>query len=1043
MRHHVKTMLIVLGLFGVFGQTVMAQSFGKNKVQYRGFEWNYIQSKHFDVYYYDDNIALAEFTAEVAESSYVSIQKIFRYQIEERIPILVYNGHNDFSQTNVTWGMIDESVGGFTEIFKDRVVIPFQGSYKEFRHVIHHELTHAVMFQMFYSGGVGARVTGMARFQIPLWLAEGLAEYASLGWDTDSDMYMRDASLNGYVPPINYMSGYMVYKGGQSLLQYIADRYGPLKIGEILGKVRLHRNVNRGIKQSIGYDIEDLSKRWHKYLRKTYWPDIQNRDEAEDFAKRLTDHRKSHNFLNAAPSISPQGDKLVYLTDKNDYMDVYLMNIMDGKDLDRLVKGQRSDLFEEMHWLRPGMGWSPDGKEVVLATRAGGKDALHIMDVEKRELKRSIKFDTDASYSPAWSPDGRQIAFMGVKRGQSDLYLYNLDTDSLDKITDDVFSDMDPCWSPDGKSLVFVSDRGDHLEPPEEGFSIYAHPYTQEDLYLFHVDSKTIERITDNKYSVQSPKFGPDGKQVVYISDESGINNIYVMDLNTKSSRPITNLITGASQLTLSKDGSRLVFASFFESGYDIYLLNNPLLPGEKEIVVEKTAFMEKSEKQEPAEERDKGQVLASDGNYRNYVFGHDFRKGELRAKKSKSSTFLDSSDYKDESGDYVTNKYKLHFTPDVVSGGAGYSQFWGLQGSTAIMFSDLLGNHQITLYTDLFYSFKNSNFEAAYFYLPKRVDWGFSVFHYSYLYYTYFVMDDYLYYGYLRNRYYGMRWMASRPLTRYKRIDFGLSGMAIDRDLVATNPYYYYYGIGKAEEEIGNISKNNLLLINLGYTTDTVLWGTTGPMSGGRSNISYTLSPQISKDNGIQFWTIQADFRKYLRIGREYSLGLRMTGGHSAGRNPQRFLLGGMSNWINYQYRDVSDQVLNDDMFFFSTFAGPLRGTPYYELVGSNFYLANVEFRFPAIQYLILGLLPLGFQDIRGVGFFDIGTAFSDYDTWNPTEKGSGFLPRLVDARAGYGFGLRANLGFFLLKYDLAWSTDLASTDPHPIHYFSLGADF
>ena len=236
--------------------SVVGQYFGKNKIQYKDFDWKYVQSKHFDVYYYGEEKELADFVADVAETSYVSLRKDFRHDIQKRIPILVYNGHNDFQQTNVIYNLIEESVGGFTEIFKDRIVIPFQGNYEEFRHVIHHELTHAMMFQVFYGGGVGSMITGMARFQLPLWLAEGLAEYESLEWDTESDMFMRDATINGYVPPISQMYGFMVYKGGQSLLKYIAEKYGSPKIGEILAKVRLHKNVDQGFKKAIGLNIE-------------------------------------------------------------------------------------------------------------------------------------------------------------------------------------------------------------------------------------------------------------------------------------------------------------------------------------------------------------------------------------------------------------------------------------------------------------------------------------------------------------------------------------------------------------------------------------------------------------------------------------------------------------------------------------------------------------------------------------------------------------------------------------------------------------------
>jgi len=1034
--------IILMSVFMISGHG-LAQGFGKNKVQYREFNWRYIQTKHFDVYYYDDSKGLAEFAADVAESSYVALKKNFRYDLESRVPIIIYNGANDFQQTNVTLSDIGESVGGFTEIFKNRVALPFQGSYEDFRHVIHHELTHAVTFQMFYGGGVGAAVTGMARFQIPLWLAEGLAEYESLGWDTKSDMFMRDAVINGYVPPIEYMSGFMVYKGGQSLLNYIADRYGQEKIGEILGKIRLNRNVDTGIKQSLGIDLEELSDRWHKHLRRTYWPDIQDRNEPEEIAKRLTDHAKRNHFFNAAPALSPKGDKLVYLSDRSDYMDIRLMSTVDGKDKGRIVKGQRSELFEQMHWLRPGMSWSPDGRRITFAAKAGRGDRLYILDVGRRRIVRQFMPDLDGIYSPSWSPDGRHIAFMGVKGIQSDIYLLEIESEKTERLTDDLFSDMDPSWSADGTELVFVSDRQDYLGTVPDGFRMQTHDYSQNDVYVMDVASRQITRITATSADEKSPAFSPDGRHIAYISDQSGVDNIYLYDRNQGTHYPVTNLMTGISQLSWSREGSRLVFSAFSNAGYDLYLINNPLDIRPDEVRVVDTAFMQQKKEADPEEPPPSPSAEQPAGRFQNFVFDRNFREGRIEGQDLRSRAFPDSGEFKTEDGDYISKKYKVRFTPDMVMGGAGYSQFFGLQGSSMIVLSDILGNHQINLYTDLFYSLKNSNFMAGYYYLPKQTDIGISLFHYSYLYYTYFIYDNSWYYGYLRDRNYGVSLYLSHPMSRYRRIDFSATGLAIDRDLEALNWYYPYYG-GDYSYSLGSIYKKRTVFFSLGYTTDTVLWGMTGPVNGGRSNITLTYSPLISEDRGFSFYSARADWRKYLRLVRDHTLAIRLSTGFSNGRNPQRFLLGGMTNWINYKYRDVFDEILYEDLFFFSSFEGPLRGTPFYEMIGTRFALMNLELRFPMIRYLILGgPLGIGFQNIRGSVFLDVGSAWSSNRQWRPFTDGPGLLPRLNQARGGLGFGARVNMGFLLLRYDIAWPTDLVSTQKRPMHYWSLGADF
>jgi len=148
--------------------------------------------------------------------------------------------------------------------------------------------------------------------------------------------------------------------------------------------------------------------------------------------------------------------------------------------------------------------------------------------------------------------------------------------------------------------------------------------------------------------------------------------------------------------------------------------------------------------------------------------------------------------------------------------------------------------------------------------------------------------------------------------------------------------------------------------------------------------------------------------------------------------------------NWINYQYREIPSNYWGTDLFYFSTIETPLRGSLYYQMIGTHFLLTNFEFRFPLIRYLILGWpLPIGFQNIRGVIFLDVGSAWDNTRSWQPFSSGSLGLPKLKDMEGGYGFGARLNLGFLLLKYDLAWSTNSAVNKGKPIHYFSLGAEF
>lgn len=223
-----KNLQFILAILLLLPSFIFAQ-FGQNKVQYKDFTWYYIQTDHFDIYFSQNGDNLAEYTSKIAEESLASIEKSFDYKINNRISIIVYNSHNDFQETNITDEYLSEGIEGFTELFKNRVVIQFMGSYKEFRHLIHHELTHAVVNDMFYGGSVQNIISNNITVNLPTWFNEGMAEYQSLGWDINTDMFIRDAAISEYLPDIQNLNGYFAYRGGQSVFYYIAKKYGKEK----------------------------------------------------------------------------------------------------------------------------------------------------------------------------------------------------------------------------------------------------------------------------------------------------------------------------------------------------------------------------------------------------------------------------------------------------------------------------------------------------------------------------------------------------------------------------------------------------------------------------------------------------------------------------------------------------------------------------------------------------------------------------------------------------------------------------------------------
>jgi Tol biopolymer transport system component len=1064
MKKHKKISTLAMAIFIVvaaFLYNLPAYSqFGKNKVQYKTFDWKYLQTKHFDIYFYQDGYTIADFAAVVAESSLASLSKNIDYFIYNRIPLIVFNSHNDFQQNNVLDEFLPEGVGGVTELFKNRVLVPFEGNYEQFRHVIHHELLHAFMNDMFYGGSLQNVISKNITLNFPIWFNEGMAEVQSLnGLDKETDMYIRDAVINNYLPPLEYLDGYFAYRGGQSFFAFLQDYYGKHKIGELMNNIKSMNNVEAGFLETYKLDVIRLGEKWQKEVSKIYWSDARKREEVYDFAKNLTDHMNDGGFYNISPVISPDGKMFAFISNRDDLFDVFLADVRTGKIIDKIVKGNTSNNFEELQVLTPGLSWSPDSRKVAISVKAGENDAIFIININNGD-KVKLPVTLTSISNVSWSKkDMNLLAFTGSNGKQSDIYLYNLKTGNLKNLTSDIFSDANPTWTPDGKSILFNSDRKDYLNRnmiPDD-FKIYNFDYNQRDLYSIDFVTGVITRITDDPNSNETyVQFGP-GDKALYVSDESGISNVYISEpdsLGNRNSKPITNSLNPISQISLSNDGKKLLFVALNKGGYDIFSMDNPLSRNIGMDKLEQTEFVKRKQKglklvlndslsennpeitladsiKNPKETIDSNTTLDTSGIYGSEIslsFKDNKKKKNDRIGNfnfdsvySNNPNFL-IEDYQSLDGSFKINEYKIKFSPDLVYGNANYSSFYGVQGVASIALSDLLGNHRIFIITSMVIDLKNSDYAIAYQYLPKRIDFGGGIYHTA----RFVLYDkgfgDNLY----RYRNYGGYLTASLPLTKFKRLDASASFMTISQE--------------NLDDVNEPLTRKSFIVPSLSYVYDNTMWGYLAPVSGSRFNISLSGSPKLG-DNGLEFGTLTGDFRKYFKIADDYTFALRMHGGASIGANPQRFFIGGADNWINREFENYNIPYGTIDEFAFSVAGTPLRGYNYDRMAGSKYAILNAELRFPVFRYLILGLPPIGFKDIMGNFFFDAGTAWSDNRSLRFFEEVNGSTVTR-DLLMGMGYGFRAVFLGLPLGLDIAYSYNLKKFSA-PKYYFTLGLDF
>ena len=1012
--------------------------FGQNKVQYKSYDWYYIQTEHFDIYTNKGQDTISTFAAEELEHAYQIVSKQLNHELTVRVPVIIYSSPNDFQQTNVVPDLLPEGVGGFTEVFKTRVVVPFDGSYEDFRHVLHHELTHAVVYNLLYENAIGSLLSRGAFFSQPLWLGEGYAEYSSrLGWTAEEDMYVRDAVIEGYLPPLPDLYGLLNYNAGHSAITYIVDTYGLQKISELFNKGKVLLTMDRAMKAALGTDIEKISDDWQKELKRVYWPEISRRKTAAETGKLLTDHKKEGSIYNMNPKWSPKQDRIAITSDRaspqdgysDRFNEIYLISAVDGKVIEKLVNAEKSGDLESLHSYYSGMSWSPTGDKLVFVSKSHGQDALVFLDALDKKIYKKFKPGLELLRNPSWSPRGDKIVVTGVKKGYSDLYIYDIKTGRFDRLTHDKYDDIDATFSPGGNRIAFASDR------PTSPESDTTFKYGTYNVFIFDLLTNEIQAITHDDTKSFQPDFHPDGKMLAYVSYRSGIPNIYIHDLVSGSDFPVTNILSGVFSPSWSPDGNKMAVSIFNDYGFDITVLKDIKPVNADSSDLEPTSFRatgrlfpekEPIVQAEPKPVEEKGKI-----DYSHYIFKAGNNKVEQESAKvdtakEEGQTMAEAEPEPSDTlhnrlpdGSFKKKKYSLKFSPELISGGLSYDNFYGLRGQSYISISDMFGNHQFYLITDVFNTIDQSNIQVVYSYLAKRIDYAVGAFHFKNVYY-----DEYNRY-YFSDRVYGAAGMASYPFSKFSRLEVNLSQVTINRE-----------NLDYAAPD----TTTNLLQASLSYITDGVVWGIVGPVYGHRYKLTLEKSFK-AVSTGYSYAAVEGDYRRYFHFGDAYNFAVRFAGAASFGEDKKQYYLGGTSYWIGPSQK--TNDIYGERDIYVNKLVVPLRGYRYFELKGTRYFLMNLELRYPFVDYLKMRW-PLGLTlaQVRGSLFWDLGAAFDNSSDFHLFDEKIGF-PKLGTPKSGIGFGIQSNLGIFVLRFDVAWKTDLNSVAGKPRSYFSFGANY
>ncbi|MEP1150851.1 MAG: hypothetical protein ABJH08_03890 [Balneola sp.] len=565
---------------------------------YNHLEWFTIESDHFLIHFQEGNSRSAKVTARIAEEIYQPTTDLYQYEPDQKVSI-VLKDREDYS--NGAAYFFDNKI----DIWVPALDSPLRGTNNWLRNVITHEFTHIVQIQkamkrkrkfpiaylqwlsyenvrrpdVLYGFPNGIVTLPFASINVPAWLAEGTAQYQRQGllyetWDSHRDMILRTRILSDAYFTLEEMGTFSsktsieretVYNQGFAFVIYLVDTFGEEILREITSALATKGtyNVADAIEIATGIPGKQVFENWITERKEFYL------NATEDFVESNSEYIEQNGFFNFHPKVSPDGNSIAYLSNKGrDYglASLYLKDKNGSKEIaqvsNQLFDGhqQHTTATEKplVTFINTSFSFSPDGENITYSVNKATKYGESYRDIFLYDItsEDNIRLTNGARIeSPAWNPDGSNIAAVQYNKGTQNLVLLDPESKEITPITSFQHGETiyTPTWSPDGRSIYFsYADLGNRS------------------IRKINLETKEIQSVLGDEFiDARDPMVSHDGTTLYYASDESGIFNIYELNLASGISTKVTNVMGGAFMPFVDTDGN-LYYSEYEVDGYKI-----------------------------------------------------------------------------------------------------------------------------------------------------------------------------------------------------------------------------------------------------------------------------------------------------------------------------------------------------------------------------------------------------------------------------------------------------------------------------------------
>lgn len=1073
------------------------ERFGKNRVQHKEIKWYFYSSNNFEVYYYDRGGPNAKMAIDFLESEFDKITQSVGYVAYTKPRIYIYNSPEERLQSNLGLNAIQYTEEGQTKFTRLIAEVAYKGRLDQFKEDIVFATAKVIIREMLYGASVADAFQANLINDFPDWYVDGVALYLAKGWSREMDDFIRQFLKDNSNPKIHNLTGVEAGLVGQSIWNYISEKYGRRYVSSILNLSRINRNEENSIANTIGLNFKTFFKDWQQYYLKVNEPVYNSFKQLKPENAIATTSSRVDGAISDV-KFSPDGLKLAYVINNAGKFKVIVRDLSSGSEQTVFQGGAK---YEELpaNLSAPVIAWR-DSANIAIASFKRGFTTLRQRSIDGTSQDKIFLRNITQILSLDFNESGRNMVLSAISNGRTDIYTLNVRGQGK-RLTNDLFDDLTPVFLNDS-TIIYSSN---FTELPDSVLTatpdIKLIP-SQYNLFMVQVlkDTTEFSKLT-NANSVNLMPRKLNNNSVLYLSDLSGITNMMRFSIGNQVSNQISAYDKSVEVFDVTGRMNKIAYAVrngkesylFVEgfSGADQFTPSTPRVQlaqakdlnerlAARRLLEARTQTPEAPAAKQPTQQElrqavsvDTTQAKTSSINLDrlrfesrkgintdNYVFDTvpatsiiPQQSGNTRTDPNRTSlleSFRRQSLQKRVSGpremepQFFTNNINTRFVVDPLRG-------FGINLNGKM--TDILDNHVFMggIMTSLDFS-SGGDVWFEYEYLKSRLDF--------------------------RGRYDRKTIRVSEGDVTFQKyvltkVEAGVSYPFNIHSRFYAAPFLaksQYLNLNSDSVIFGQVPEQNRFDVNyLGGKAEFV-YDRTEPMglysfTGTKGKVGF-MHYQGLNHSSRSFSNFYLDIRNYQKVHKNIVLASKLYFGSFMGANPQNYLVGGMDNWLfNEFYNPPSNRpepspVRNpsgaeNSNILFADFVD-LRGYDYDEIRGRNVFTFTTELRLPLFSYLTRGNISSNFvRNFQLVGFYDIGSAWNDAAPWERVNDqntevvntvGSPFVIVLNNFNnpwlQSYGAGLRTVLLNYYVKFDVARPIRNYKAEDLRF-YFTLGYNF